>query len=131
MANTKIIDDFRSYTQKAGDISRQLGLAAIAIIWLIHTASVPTGGHALDVKIDGVFHIPIGLIVLSLLFDALQYLCGSAILAKAVLVDDQGSEEISEHKNKIAVMTVIILIKLIIMIIAYCFLLKELHKIFL
>ncbi len=50
------------YSEKAGDISRQLGLAGIAVIWLFSEGKIPAA-----------FHPPLFLILLSLFLDVFHY----------------------------------------------------------
>lgn len=68
--------DYVAAATKAGDISRQLGFAGIALIWIFKTS--PTGQPTL-------YNVPLGLywptqlIVLSLILDLLQYMYKSVV----------------------------------------------------
>lgn len=67
----KIWDAFDVYTGKVSDISRQLSFAGIAIIWIFKT------GDIYKPEKEDWFLWPLGLFVLTLAIDLLQYITGS------------------------------------------------------
>ena len=64
---------FYTYSGKASDLNRQLGFAAIALIWLF---KIDRGGQ---LAIPDTLIVPGILIVLSLCFDMLHYCVGTVI----------------------------------------------------
>lgn len=58
------------YTARASDIVRQLAFAGIAVVWIFTT--IGPDGYVLDSKLI----LPLLLLVLTLLFDLLQYVIG-------------------------------------------------------
>ena len=114
--HTTIEEEFLVYTQKAGDISRQLGLAGVAAIWIFsmkHSVTQETFSLSSD------FKWPLLLIIISLGIDALQYAVGSIILGHEWFCNDSGSEPAKAQKMKAAILFCMILIKLFIMVAAY------------
>jgi hypothetical protein len=69
------------YTKKAGDISRQLGLAGIGVIWVFRVTSGQTPSLGEIGAIPRIFYCPLLLIVISLGLDALQYIIGAIVWA--------------------------------------------------
>ena len=72
MTRDKALENYYFYTGKASDIVGQLGLAAIAVVWVfkVDRAGQPTIPRAL--------FIAAGWAILTLAIDALQYLYGAA-----------------------------------------------------
>ena len=112
------------YTKQAGDISRQLGLAGIGVIWVFRVTS---GQPPLPGEIGAIPHIfrcPLLLIVISLGLDALQYIIGSIVWAIPYFGWKGGaaSDVITNRKGRDGTLLVIVVVKLVIMGIAYIFL---------
>jgi hypothetical protein len=121
-------EQFCYYTEKAGDIARQLGFAGLALIWLFHVAA--SGQDAgIAVKLSTGFKCPIQLIVASLAIDALQYLAGSALWGVAYITKPTGQAFENRGWNISAIVfpSVLIVVKLVLMIAAYWFLLHHLY----
>jgi hypothetical protein len=70
----EIRDSYYEATGKVSDIVRQLGLAGIAIIWIFRSGT-DTGG----IPYSHTLKVPLGLFVVSLVFDLLQYAYKSLI----------------------------------------------------
>jgi len=70
-------DQLAYYTQKAGDLNRQLGLAALALIWLFKAN--PTAGQTHYAILSSSFKWPLALIITSLAIDALHYFVGTLV----------------------------------------------------
>jgi H+/Cl- antiporter ClcA len=120
MAQTTVEEEFLHYTGKAGDISRQLGLAGVAVIWLFHTAT------ASEIQIPPLMRLPLYLICVSLGLDLVQYVFGSCSWGWLLLCKNKGQDHGDKHKVQLSILLVIIILKLIVMIAAYGFLLKRL-----
>lgn len=124
-------NEFKYYTQKAGDIARQLSFAGVAIVWLFHIAiSDPSGTTKLGIPLQ--FQHPLLLFVLSLGLDAVQYLLGSILWGWAAL-DDTKSGAAYQIKPAnvfaIAIPVGLIFAKLAIMIAAYVYLYEAIDTI--
>jgi len=65
------LQNYYDYSGKASDIIRQLGLGAIAIIWIFRT------GNQDSLAIPAQLFLPLKLIVIGLAFDLLQYAVGA------------------------------------------------------
>src|SRR5271155_4679353 len=66
---------FYYYTQKAGDVCRQLGIVGVVIVWVFHS----TVSQAVSATLPLRFRWPVILIVISLAIDAIQYIWGSIV----------------------------------------------------
>lgn len=66
-------DNYYFNSGKTSDLVRQLGLAAIAVVWLFKQ---DVGGIP---KIPSALHLPLALVVLGLALDLLQYAVATAI----------------------------------------------------
>ncbi len=64
---------YYEFSGKTSDIARHLAFAGIALIWIFKTGAAPA--H----KIPQELHIPTILLALTLAFDLLQYVAGTAI----------------------------------------------------
>lgn len=64
-------ENYYAYSGKTSDIVRQLGLGAIAIIWLFRT------GSAESLAIPAALFLPLKLVVAGLACDLLQYASGA------------------------------------------------------
>jgi hypothetical protein len=114
-------DQISYYTQKAGDLSRQLGLAGIAVIWLFKVSS---GSVAV---ISQQFSLPFALIISSLGLDLLQYFAGIVLWGGLWLKDQQNAtRSIGGFKLQVVLMIVIAALKVAIMLLAYLILLCRL-----
>ena len=65
------LQNYYDYSGKASDIIRQLGLGAIAIIWIFRT------GNPNSLAIPAQLFLPLKLVVVGLAFDLLQYAIGA------------------------------------------------------
>jgi len=122
---------FAYYSHRAGDLTRQLGLAALALIWLFHTwvpHGTPDGNPAASIPIaslSGDFKLPILFIVASLWIDAVQYVVGTS--SWGVLWFKGRDKDLGgDHKRIAGVQTGFIILKLSTMLVAYSFLLPRL-----
>lgn len=68
---TGLQENFRFFSQKLGDISRQLSFSGIAIVWIF------TVNDGTQKKIPHVLLYPLGCFALALLFDLLHYTYGT------------------------------------------------------
>ncbi len=120
-------EEFQYYTQKAGDIGRQLGLAGLAVVWLFHFAVADeTGSPAIGLNES--FKTPVILFIASLGLDALQYLLG-ALLWGIAFHQDSGGRAYQDKGPNIAAIVVpvyLIAVKLILMAVGYGYLLSAL-----
>lgn len=107
MAVIPAIELFRKYTNKAGDISRQLGLAGIALIWLLH-------GQAVTAPLKDNLNFAFWCITISLTLDILQYIIGSAMWGINSSEDDATS-----CKLTIRISVAFIFLKLVTMFLGY------------
>lgn len=71
-----VADQISYYTQKAGDLSRQLGLAGIAVIWLFKISSDQGNLTIQSPLLPEKLYLPLILIIASLTLDSIQYLIG-------------------------------------------------------
>lgn len=67
------LQNYYDYSGKASDIIRQLGLGAIAIIWIFRT-DIPG-----NLAIPAPLFLPLKLVVAGLAFDLLQYAIGAML----------------------------------------------------
>ena len=67
------LQNYYDYSGKASDIIRQLGLGAIAIVWVFRT------GNSESLAIPAQLFLPLKLVVLGLAFDLLQYAIGAFV----------------------------------------------------
>jgi len=74
MPQSTVQDEFAYNTLRAGEITRQLGLAGLAAVWLFHVAGVAP--HVAQVAIPESFRCAVVLIVPALAIDGVQYLVG-------------------------------------------------------
>jgi hypothetical protein len=113
-------DHIAYYTQKAGDLTRQLGLAGIGVIWLFRFTT--TSGLTIPTE----FSLPAALIVLSLALDLTQYLVGISFWGDVWLRRGGGADKVSAHPNVVILMLAIVTVKVVAMLLAYCVLLCRL-----
>jgi len=119
MPATKVEEELLYYTGRAGDIVRQLGFAALAAVWLFHSAaSSPT---TLPVS----FKCAVILVVASLTVDAVQYVVGS-LLWGAKILKDKGEEAAAKQRGTVRTLLAIVTAKVVLMLVAYLFLLRAL-----
>ena len=116
-------DEFKYYTQKAGDISRQLGFAGIAIIWLFH-AAVTGDKTVTQLAIPLEFFEPLKWLIWALSIDAGQYLFGSLLWGIAFSKHPTVAAYSNHLSNQIAIAASVLFIavKLIVIVIAYWYL---------
>ena len=67
------LQNYYDYSGKASDIIRQLGLGAIAIVWIFRTGSTDA------LAIPSPLFLPLKLVVVGLAFDLLQYAIGALL----------------------------------------------------
>ncbi len=67
------------YTEKAGDVMRQLSFAAIAMIWLFHSSGAPADSSALAHPMEYLLRLALIFVATGLLLDATQYFLGSIL----------------------------------------------------
>ena len=124
-------NQFSYYSGKAGDLSRQLGLAALALVWLFHGLqphNTLDGNPATAIPravLSGEFKLPILLVVVSLSVDAVQYVLGT-VLWGCLAFGGHDGEFAVDHKGVAGAQTILILLKLCLMLVAYCFLFRTL-----
>jgi hypothetical protein len=70
----KVEDEFLYYTQRAGEVCRQLGLAGVGAVWILQRAQSPEQGFQ---RLPWDLKISLGFIFAGLAVDALQYGIGS------------------------------------------------------
>ena len=115
--------EFLHYTGKAGDLNRQLGLAAIAVIWLFAATSAgQTATQGPRFTLPEAFRLPLILVVISLAIDALQYCIGCGILYH-LWHTKHGQADADQFQGRALVLVTMIFLKLTAMILAYLFLL--------
>src|SRR5258708_6446729 len=115
---SSVQDEFAYSTARAGEITRQLGLAGLAAVWLFH-ASVP------QLAIPERFRCAVILIIVALFIDGIQYLVGTVMWGGLVLTKGNltGDEPAANHKGIVWVLVVFVIVKILLMILAYAFLL--------
>jgi len=72
MSKETIQDYFAYYTQKSGDIVRQLGLVGVGIVWTMHTI---LNEKSINLELKCILFI----ISISLAIDLMQYVVGSIL----------------------------------------------------
>jgi hypothetical protein len=73
---TTVEDMFRYYTNRAGELSRSLGLVGVALIGALHGASAGEGDSLFSHPLDFWLKLAVITIVLSLAVDLAQYVVG-------------------------------------------------------
>ena len=106
------------YTQKAGDVSRQLGVAGLALVWLFHTANVPFGSSVIGTALEQDLRLPTIYIVVSLALDGVQYFIGSALWFWKYVTGSSGVNA-STFPLIIKINITLVFLKLLAMIVAY------------
>ena len=121
-------EGYYAHTGKASDVSRQLALGGLAIIWLFYKDD-----SAANLKIDPVLGLPTFLFVLALGFDLLQYLALSLVWGfwikikeKQLLKSPQSDPDIEAPKHINKPGEVLFLVKILLVCVAYYELLKVL-----
>jgi hypothetical protein len=101
---------FQYYTQKAGDIARQLGLVGAVITWTFNVALKSEGFNSVLLWV-------LALIFLSLSIDAIQYIIGSLLWKNEWNKDS--SKKAKDCTGTVRTLLFFIGIKLVVMLIAY------------
>lgn len=118
-------DVFKYYTQKAGDINRQFGLAALGLIWIFHGIQAPAG-YQLLLPLTSYLKFSLVFIALSLSTDLFQYMFGSWMWKREFKREPLGAASTSEVTIRISL--ILITAKLLLMSAAYlmilCFVLN-------
>ena len=112
-------DMYRSYTESAGKLSRQLALIGGGLIWLFHGQVAGTTGE-LAVALDYWLARALSLICASILIDVLQESIGSFLWYKEFKKCADGQAE--NARRPICFANVCIFLKLFFMSLAYVFL---------
>lgn len=107
MSNPTGREMFRKYTGKAGDINRQLGLAGIALIWLLH-------GRSINTPLKDSLMVAFWCIAISLTLDLAQYIVGSIMWGWNFKANDA-----TTCNKTIGTSVGFIFVKLIIMFVGY------------
>tara|TARA_R110002073_G_scaffold322749_1_gene499516 strand:- start:1160 stop:1534 length:375 start_codon:yes stop_codon:yes gene_type:complete len=110
-------DYFGYYTQKAGDIVRQLGLVGVGAVWTLHTILDESPESAFDHELK----FTLVLICMSLSVDLLQYIVGSVVWG--INWHNNAEQKAHTHTLTIGLTAAFIAFKLIIMGLAYLMLL--------
>jgi hypothetical protein len=118
MAET-VDDIYLYYTQRAGEVSRQLCLAAVGAIWVLQSSGSNSGSVGLrplphDLKVCLVFT------VLSLTVDLLQYIVGIFVWYSVFASTPPG--ELKNHLGRAKVMLIFVATKLALLIAGYAYL---------
>jgi hypothetical protein len=121
-------DQISYYTQKAGDLSRQLGLAGIAVIWLFKISNQQVNAST-QVLLPESLHLPLILIVVSLALDSFQYLLGIVIWGYIVAVKKGLKNPGTDYTGRVIFLIIIVGLKVLIMFVAYVILLHALKGI--
>lgn len=126
-AHETIESQFAYYTEKAGDVVRQLGLAGVGAIWIFRATRIAENGAQVT-EIPRLFYISGLLIILGLAIDVLQYIVGSVSWGEAYLGEKDPAHKMapdtkaSELPGHVCRMYAFIVTKLTLMAIAYGFL---------
>ncbi len=108
------------HVTKAGEVSRQLVLAGIAIVWLAHTASLGNGQIAFGKPLDPMLASAIFWFTLSLCCEVLHYAVG-IVCYGGLTISKRGNDDASQHGWVSVVLFLIVLAKLITMAGGYFF----------
>jgi len=113
-----IEDQFTRYTGRAGEISRQLGLAGVAAIWAVFTVLGRSSDNSRPLALPGGLKLALGLIVLSLAIDLCQYIIGSWVYYRKWR-KGHDEDKLKQHPKFVAVLVFMVLLKLTVMVGAY------------
>jgi hypothetical protein len=102
------------YTQRAGDVCRQLGLAGIGVIWLLHTSTPNAATPPSNQPFAEWQRRALIWLTGALALDALQYILGTVIWGWKYLLCGKGSEEVSKHLITDGILTCIVVVKLVV-----------------
>ncbi len=109
-------DLYLYYTQKAGDIGRQLAIAGIALIWLVHVG-ISGEASAFSTPLDPELRSAVVWIIWSVAFDAVQYLWGSIVWGYTYYKNEV--YDINKAKFALWSPTVFVALKLIFVLVGY------------
>jgi hypothetical protein len=118
MPKSTVQDEFAYNTLRAGEITRQLGLAGLGAVWLFHVAGVAP--QVAQVAIPGSFRCAVVLIVAALFIDGVQYLVGTFAWRRKLKATN---EEAATHSGTVSMLLGFIALKTVVMMLAYGFLL--------
>ena len=122
-------DNFAYYTTKSGDVARQLSLAGLALVWFTNAAIAPATDLAIKASptLAPSLKFPAILMVVGLSIDTIQYVAGTAIWGW-LYFDNKGDKAVSEFRGPDFLITIVILVKLLIMILAYGLLFRAIFQ---
>ena len=112
-----VYEQLKYYSQKVGDVVRQLALGGVAIIWMIHASHVAKDGSLFGTPIANDLRLPIILIVIGLLLDVLHYAFGALMWTIHSYRNSQS--DVDSHKITLVVNFVLASLKVIVVIVAY------------
>ena len=120
MKLSKYKETYTNYTKQASEISRQLCLAGIAIIWIFK-------GTTIDNKyyLDPFLHYPLILFSLGLLLDLFQYIVGGYIWKSFFTIEEKKvtqtdlDPDVKDHEDRSKIIWNLYYSKLFIIFIAY------------
>ncbi len=116
---TKVEEELLYHTTKAGEIVRQLGLAALATVWLFRSSSSVAHGIPKDFRLAAI------LVIVALGIDAVHYAVGSGFWGWKTY-RSEGKDEAASKKRTLLLMFIFVLMKIAFMVVAYAFLLRAL-----
>lgn len=126
----QIRNDFYGFSGRVSDISRNLGFAGIALIWLFRSGPEQYAG---SFKLPVSLSWPAAIIVTSLVLDLLQYIYQTLVwgrmsdhIENTISPDDSKRYLVSPRLNYVA--NVLFWTKVWLMVLAYAFLFKFLSK---
>jgi hypothetical protein len=115
MAET-VDDIYLYYTQRTGEVSRKLCLAAIGAIWVLQAAQSPTGTPGLK-PLPHDLKACLTSTVLSLTVDLLQYVVG--IFVWYGIFGQIPPKELRDHLGRVKFMLGFVAVKLVLLITGY------------
>ncbi|WP_286235607.1 hypothetical protein [Thalassotalea sediminis] len=109
-------DMYRSYTESAGKLCRQLAIISVALIWLFHNQSIDSENPLLT-NLNCLLKFSFGFTFLSLFFDVLQEAIGSLLWYKEFKKTD--NDDATKCSRPIYFANGCIILKLICMFTSY------------
>lgn len=123
-----IEDHVGYYTEKAGEICRQLGLAGIAAMWIFKMGNYEQTPSGIQTpSLPNSFYLPALFIIISLGIDAVQYLIGTFVWAQ-LWHSGAGARNPGDFKGRVITLLVIVTVKLSVLFVAYILLIRALIK---
>lgn len=109
-----VLEQVKYYSEKAGDVVRQLSLAGIAIIWLVHGTRVEKGGTIFGTPLGNDLKWPVILIVGGLFADAFHYAIGALLWSFQT-----HSDTIDSHRCIQIVNGFVVVVKILLVLVGY------------